>query len=144
MRFQHQAVQLGWRQVAQQLQPLVQGVQQVLELYGQFRRKLETLVALQDRMLIAYERLDALLADAPGNLVISGPVEAPPPTVDELISKRTFSTVQFRFHQALNLADLALHLDAKTAAVLAHWAERLAVPERPRNSPSCARGSTDA
>lgn len=91
-----------------------QPVQQVLELYGQFRRKLETLVALQDRMLIAYERLDALLADAPGNLVISGPVEAPPPTVDELISKRTFSTVQFRFHQALNLADLALHLDAKT------------------------------
>ncbi|HDS1818385.1 TPA: hypothetical protein QEM96_003044 [Pseudomonas putida] len=91
-----------------------QPVQQELEAYHALRHKLEGVVQMQERMLFAYERLDELLVDAPGDLVISGPSEAQHRTVDSLISLRTFSTVQFRFHQALNLADLALNLDATT------------------------------
>ena len=44
--------------------------------------------------------------------IISNPTEPESRSVDSLIAKRTFSTVQFRFHQVLNLADLALHLDS--------------------------------
>ncbi|MFP3571414.1 hypothetical protein, partial [Paraburkholderia sp. SIMBA_030] len=51
---------------------------------------------------------------APGDLVISSPIEMHSRTVDSLIALRKFSTVQFRFHQAMNLANLALHLDVTT------------------------------
>jgi len=91
-------------------QPLLQ----VLEPYRALRRRLEYVVGLQDRILAAYERLDELLPGAPGDLVISSPIEMHSRTVDSLIALRKFSTVQFRFHQAMNLANLALHLDVTT------------------------------
>lgn len=89
-----------------------QPLQQVLEAYKAFRRKLEGVVEIQDRMLAAFEHLDQLLVDVPGEEIISNPTEPESRSVDSLIAKRTFSTVQFRFHQVLNLADLALHLDS--------------------------------
>lgn len=87
-------------------------VQQVLEAYQAYRRQLEGVVAFQDRMLAAFEHLDELLVDVPGEVIISNAPEPQSLTVDAFIAKRTFSTVQFRFHQVLNLADLALHLDS--------------------------------
>jgi hypothetical protein len=85
-------------------------VGQVRETYAQYRQKLERTVAFQDRMLKASGNLDVLLADTPMEQVI--PFSATDSaTVAEMIARRTISTVQLRFHQALNLADMALHLD---------------------------------
>lgn len=81
------------------------------DVYHAFRRKLETVVDLQDRMLTAYEHLDELLLDVPGDLDISLPEETRVRTVDSLIASRVPGTLQFRFHQALSLAELALRLD---------------------------------
>lgn len=83
---------------------------QVRETYAQYRQKLERTVAFQDRMLKASGNLDVLLTDTPADRVISLTVTNSA-TVAELIARRTINTVQLRFHQALNLADLALHLD---------------------------------
>ena len=86
--------------------------QKVLEAYQAYRRKLEGVVALQDRMLAALEHLDELLVEVPGEVIISNDSGPESRSVDSFIANRTFSTVQFRFHQVLNLADLALHLDS--------------------------------
>jgi hypothetical protein len=85
---------------------------QVHEEYLAYRRKLESVVAFEDRILLAHELLDAAVVEAPGEWVISSEGEAVVRTVDSLIAKRTFSTVQYRFHQALNFAGLALHADS--------------------------------
>ncbi|RAS25716.1 MULTISPECIES: dermonecrotic toxin domain-containing protein [unclassified Pseudomonas] len=83
---------------------------QVRETYAQYRQKLERTVAFQDRMLKASGNLDVLLADTPAERVIALS-ETNAVTVAQMIARRTISTVQLRFHQALNLADMALHLD---------------------------------
>ncbi|MBC3491561.1 methyl-accepting chemotaxis protein [Pseudomonas taiwanensis] len=87
-------------------QPLVQ----VQEQYLAYLDKLKRVAAVQDRILSAYEDLDVLLVEAPADLVISIGMEAVTRTAGSLIPKRKFSTVQFRFHHVLNLADLALNL----------------------------------
>ncbi|MBI6898475.1 hypothetical protein JET64_16875 [Pseudomonas putida] len=78
--------------------------------YQQFREELKTVIGIQERMLVAQGALDGLLGEVAGDLDI-GLVGAPR-TVDQLIAGRMFTTVDLRFHHALNLADLALHLDA--------------------------------
>jgi hypothetical protein len=78
--------------------------------YQQFREELKTVIGIQERMLVAQGVLDELLGEVAGDLDI-GRVGAPR-TVDQLIAGRMFTTVDLRFHHALNLADLALHLDA--------------------------------
>jgi hypothetical protein len=83
-------------------------------LYRQFRQRLEVVVAYQERMLLAQEQLDELLSDTPDDQLISTAPPEPPRTVGQLKAARPFSTVQLRFHQVLNLADLALHLDDAT------------------------------
>ena len=83
-------------------------------LYRQFRQRLEVVVAYQERMLLAQEQLDELLSDTPDDQLISTAPSEPPRTVGQLKAARPFSTVQLRFHQVLNLADLALHLDDAT------------------------------
>lgn len=85
-------------------------VGQVRETYAQYRQKMERTVAFQDRMLKASGNLDVLLADTPMEQVVPFS-ETDSATAAEMIASRTISTVQLRFHQALNLADMALHLD---------------------------------
>lgn len=82
------------------------------DLYSKLRLQLEQITGIQDRMLVAHEHLDALLADAPDDLEIVGALPEYTQTVAQLIARRTFTTVQLRFNQVVNLADLALHLDA--------------------------------
>lgn len=89
-------------------------VRERLETYRAFRLKLQGVVDRQERMLAAYEYLDQLLTDAPLDLLISHPDTTPRRTVASLIAERELSTVQLRFHQVMNLADLALHLDSST------------------------------
>ena len=104
-----------------------QPIAQVTELYQQFRIKLEAVVGLQERILGGYEHLDQLLADTAGDFEIAGAPGDPARTVDQLIALRNFSTVQLRFHQVLNLADLTLHLDSTTGQkALAGYREELA------------------
>lgn len=83
---------------------------QALEAYDLYRKKLESTTAFQERMLNASEKLDVLLADVPADLevVISA---ADTKTVAQLIAQRKVNTVQLRFYQALNLADLALRME---------------------------------
>lgn len=102
-------------------------IAEVAELYQQFRLKLETVVGLQERILVGYEHLDELLADAADDFVITGSPDEPVRTVAQLIAQRSFNTVQLRFHQVLNLAELALHLDSVAGQnVLAIYREELA------------------
>ncbi|MCE5975607.1 dermonecrotic toxin domain-containing protein [Pseudomonas sp. JR33AA] len=86
-------------------------IAQVSDLYQAFRLKLQTAVDLQDRILTGYENLDQFLTDTPDDFTIPGAAGEPARTVAQLIALRTFNTVQLRFHQVLNLTDLALHLD---------------------------------
>ncbi len=86
-------------------------IAEVAGLYQQLRSKLEYVVGLQDRILAGYENLDQLLADTADEFAITGSPGEPVRTVAQLIALRRFNTVQLRFHQVLNLADLALHLD---------------------------------
>ncbi|MFI7835101.1 dermonecrotic toxin domain-containing protein [Pseudomonas asiatica] len=85
---------------------------EVGEHYAAFRIKLEHVVEYQDRMLAIRVHLDNLLAESPVDLVIPSNPPGDHRTVGHLIDERPFSTVQMRFHQVQNLADLALHLDA--------------------------------
>ncbi|WP_445672283.1 dermonecrotic toxin domain-containing protein [Pseudomonas inefficax] len=85
-----------------------QPIDQVTDLYKKFRLKLESVVSLQERMLAGCEHLDQLLVDTADDFAIEG---EPVRTVAQLIALRSFNTVQLRFHQVMNLADLALHLD---------------------------------
>ncbi|AYG47068.1 hypothetical protein DV532_23345 [Pseudomonas sp. Leaf58] len=97
------------------------------ELYVKLRRKLEQVARIQDRMLVAHEHLDALLVDAADQLEITGALPEYTQTVAQLIAQRSFTTVQLRFNQVLNLADLALHLDAPEAqSTLAGYRDEIA------------------
>ncbi|MDZ3994182.1 hypothetical protein PspTeo4_31808 [Pseudomonas sp. Teo4] len=87
-----------------------QPLQQIQEQYAAYLEKLTRVAGFQDRILKAYEDLDVLLVEAPADLVISREMEEVTRTVGSLIPQRKFSTVQFRFHHVLNLADLALNL----------------------------------
>ncbi|QXI47539.1 hypothetical protein HU763_022755 [Pseudomonas anuradhapurensis] len=100
---------------------------EVAELYQTFRLRLEKVVDLQERILVGFEGLDQLLVDAADDFTISGIAGEPVRTVAQLIARRNFSTVQLRFHQIMNLADLALHLDrAAGQNVLAGYRDELA------------------
>lgn len=100
---------------------------QVSDLYQAFRLKLQAAVDLQDRLLAGYESLDQILADTPDAFEITGAPDEPARTVAQLIAKRTINTVQLRFHQVLNLADLALHLDNEAGrSILAGYRDDLA------------------
>ena len=88
-----------------------QDLTQVSAEYQRFRQRLALVVDRQDRVLTALEHLDQQLADTPGDFEIAGVQQEPSRTTAELIALRKFTTVQMRFHQVLNLADLALHLD---------------------------------
>lgn len=104
-----------------------QPLAEVAEMYQQFRRRLETVVDLQARILLGFEQLDHVLADTDKALKITGTAGKPPTTVAKLIDSRKISTVQLRFHQVLNLADLALHLDSETGQeTLAGYRDELA------------------
>ncbi|MDF0734010.1 hypothetical protein P0Y43_25340 [Pseudomonas entomophila] len=81
--------------------------------YLAYRQALDRVVSIQERMLSAHENLDVLLAQAPRDLPIPIRHAAEPRTVATLIAQRTFSVVQLRFHQAMNLAELGLRLDSK-------------------------------
>lgn len=85
---------------------------EVGEQYAAFRIKLEQVVEYQDRMLAIRVHLDNLLAETPVERVIPSNPPGGDRTVEQLIAERAFSTVQMRFHQVQNLADLALHLNA--------------------------------
>lgn len=85
---------------------------EVGEQYAAFRIKLEHVAEYQDRMLAIRVHLDNLLAESPVELVIPSNPPGDHRTVGHLIDERPFSTVQMRFHQVQNLADLALHLNA--------------------------------
>ncbi|PYC26056.1 dermonecrotic toxin domain-containing protein [Pseudomonas mosselii] len=78
--------------------------------YRQLRGELAVVVEYQERMLVAQGTLDSLLSDAPRSLDIG--LGGTSRTVAELVAGRTFSVVDLRYHHALNLADLALRLDA--------------------------------
>ncbi|MFJ4390293.1 dermonecrotic toxin domain-containing protein [Pseudomonas soli] len=78
--------------------------------YQFFRQSLENVVGLQERMLLASAELDALLAGAAPDLLISGGGESR--SVAQIVEQRPFTTEDLRFHHVLNLADLALHLDS--------------------------------
>ncbi|MDZ5108974.1 dermonecrotic toxin domain-containing protein [Pseudomonas putida] len=82
------------------------------EQYAAYRIKLELVVEYQDRMLAMQVHLDNLLAETPVGLVIPSSRPGKHRTVGQLIDERPFSTVQMRFHQAQNLAELSVHLDA--------------------------------
>ncbi|MFF7061725.1 hypothetical protein [Pseudomonas sp. NPDC008258] len=100
---------------------------EVSELYKKLRLKLETVAGLQDRILLAQEHLDELLAVTADDFEISSAPEEPAHTVGQLIASRHFTTVQLRFHQVLNLSDLALHLDSETGIeTLVGYREELA------------------
>lgn len=88
-----------------------QPLSQVSGAYGLFRRHLARTVGFQERMLKASDNLDRLLVELPLDriLLLS---ETDNPTVEAFTARRTINTVQLRYHQALNLADMALHLDA--------------------------------
>lgn len=96
-----------------ELQKRIEGqdLTQVRAEYQRFRQRLTLVVDMQDRVLTAFEHLDQQLADTPDDFEIVGPDGDAPRTTGELIALRKFTTVQMRFHQVLNLADLALHLD---------------------------------
>ncbi|MFJ4345996.1 hypothetical protein [Pseudomonas sp. NPDC089401] len=114
----------------QQLAELQKGldgqlIAQVPEPYRQLRRRLETVVGLQERMLLAQQQLDEVLTDTPDDFEVA---VAPQPTrtVAQVIALRRFNTVQLRFQQVLHLADLALHLDSGSgASTLAAYREEL-------------------
>ncbi|MDH0733447.1 hypothetical protein N5F23_05760 [Pseudomonas sichuanensis] len=81
----------------------------VLDDYRLYRRYLANTVGSQASMLKASLDLDAFLPQiAPETLLISA---SEPITAQRLVSFRTIPSVQLRFHQAMNYADLALHLD---------------------------------
>ncbi|WP_252090102.1 DUF6543 domain-containing protein [Pseudomonas sp. MWU13-3659] len=80
--------------------------------YRHFRGELAKVIELQERMLVAQGSLDELLAEVPDDLDFG--IAGTRRTVGQLIAERTFTTVDLRFHHALNLADLALHLDSKS------------------------------
>lgn len=82
------------------------------EQYAAYRIKLELVVEYQDRMLAMQVHLDNLLAETPVGLVIPSSRPGKDRTVGQLIDERPFSTVQMRFHQAQNLAELSVHFDA--------------------------------
>lgn len=88
-----------------------QDLTQVSAEYESFRQRLALVVDRQDRVLTALEHLDQQLADTPDDFEIADVQQEPSRTTAELIALRKFTTVQMRFYQALNLADLALHLD---------------------------------
>lgn len=79
--------------------------------YRHFRVELAKVVDLQERMLVAQGGLDELLAEVPDDLDFG--IAGTRRTVARLIAERTFTVVDLRFHHALNLADLALHLDSQ-------------------------------
>ena len=81
----------------------------VREPYRQFRAELEKVIDIQERMLAAQGGLDELLASVPDELNLG--LDGFQWTVGQVIAKRRFTTIDLRFHHALNLADLALHLD---------------------------------
>lgn len=85
---------------------------EVGEQYAALRDRLAIVADYQDRMLAMRIVLDDLLASSPDELVISSVIPEHQQTVGQLISERKFTTIQLRFHQVQNLADLALHLDA--------------------------------
>lgn len=78
--------------------------------YQRYKKALERVVALQERMLVANAQLDDLLTQASPELQLT--VGNDMRTVAQLIEHRTFTTQDLRFHHALNLADLALHMDS--------------------------------
>lgn len=96
-----------------QLQKRIEGqdLTQVKAEYQRFRQRLTLVVDMQDHVLTAFEHLDQQLADTPDDFEIVGADGDAPRTTGGLIALRKFTTVQMRFHQVLNLADLALHLD---------------------------------
>jgi hypothetical protein len=79
--------------------------------FGAYRQKATELVAIQERMLSASEKLDVLLVQAPADQQINLIGKAAT-TVTQIIAERKISTLQLRFHQAQTIVDLALHLDA--------------------------------
>lgn len=81
----------------------------VREQYRQFRVELEKVIEIQERMLVAQGTLDELLVGVPDDLNLG--LAGVRWTVGQLIAKRSFTTIDLRFHHVLNLADLALHLD---------------------------------
>ena len=102
-------------------------IAEVSELYRQFRRRLGIVVDLQARILQGFEQLDHVLAGTDAGLAITSVAGKPPATVAQLIASRSVSTVQLRFHQVMNLADLTLHLDSETGQeTLAGYREELA------------------
>lgn len=104
-----------------------QPIANVAELYQAFRLRVEKVVGLQERLLAGLEDLDQLLVDSADDFAITGVSGEPVLTVAQLIARRSVSTVQLRFHQVLNLAELALHLDSESGQnVLAGYREELA------------------
>ncbi|MFJ4382934.1 hypothetical protein ACIP02_01150 [Pseudomonas sp. NPDC089408] len=89
-----------------------QPIAEVGEQYAALRERLAIVADYQDRMLAMCSLLDDLLAKSPDELVITSVIPEQQRTVGQLIRERKFTTVQLRFHQIQNLADLALHLDA--------------------------------
>jgi len=85
---------------------------EVGEQYAAHRDRLAIVAEYQDRMLAMGIVLDDLLASSPDDLVISSVIPEHQKTVGQLIRERRFTTIQLRFHQVQNLAELALHLDA--------------------------------
>jgi hypothetical protein len=84
-------------------------IPEVDEMYRTFKLKLGGVVEIQAGMIKASIDLDTHLPQTPPDTVL---VQAPMLiTVDWVVSSRTMTTTQLRFHQAMNFTDLALHLD---------------------------------
>ncbi|WP_128321708.1 dermonecrotic toxin domain-containing protein [Pseudomonas alkylphenolica] len=79
------------------------------EMFRRFRARIVETVGLQDRMLVASGNLDRFLpmVDAQSQLN-PGPTAR---TVQDVIDARQVTTIDLAYQQAMNLADLGLHMD---------------------------------
>lgn len=79
------------------------------EMFRRFRARIVDTVGLQDRMLVASRNLDRFLPMVDAH----SPLEPGPTarTVQDVIDARQVTTVDLAYQQAMNLADLGLHMD---------------------------------
>lgn len=96
-------------------------VREFADLYEKLRVKQQVVIDVQDRMLVGSEQLDQLLTETPEDFEVKDWGGNAKGTVADIIAKRSVSTVQLRFHQVVNLAELALHLESDRPDVIAGY-----------------------